>query len=125
VYLLARPPPSDNCAKAEGHSTETQRDGLLPRHANWRAGPSSFAAGARLEGRMMLRVWTTSKRRQIQVYVTVPWTKSIHVPNPRLIDALLRGELDQDDAELVLDLISPDRIEKHIVETVAASKARG
>jgi hypothetical protein len=47
------------------------------------------------------------------------------VPNPRLIDALMRGELDQDDAELVLDLISPDRIEKHIVETVAASNARG
>jgi len=70
----------------------------------------------------MLKVWTTTKRRQIKVYVTLPWSKRTHVPNPRLIEALLRGELDEDDADLVLDLISPDRIEKHIVEAVAAAK---
>lgn len=69
----------------------------------------------------MLKVWTTSKRRQIQVYVKLPWSKA-HVPNPRLIEALMRRELDDDDADRVLDLISPDRIERHIVETVAAAK---
>ena len=70
----------------------------------------------------MLNVWTTTKRRKIQVYVTLPWSKRTHVPNPRLIEALMRGELDEDDADRVLDLISPDRIDKHIVEAVAAAK---
>jgi hypothetical protein len=70
----------------------------------------------------MLNVWTTTKRRKIQVYVALPWSKRTHVPNPRLIEALMRGELDEDDADRVLDLISPDRIDKHIVEAVAAAK---
>jgi hypothetical protein len=74
-----------------------------------------------LQGRTMLKVSITSKRRQIQVYVKLPWSK-VHVPNPRLIEALMRRELDEDDAERVLDLISPDRIEQHIIETVAAAK---
>jgi hypothetical protein len=74
-----------------------------------------------LQGRSMLKVSTTTKRRQIQVYVKLPWSKT-YVPNPRVIEALIRRELDEDDADRVLDLISPDRIEQHIVEAVAAAK---
>jgi hypothetical protein len=70
----------------------------------------------------MLKVWTTSKRRRIQVYVRLPWRKRVRVPNPRLIEALMRRELDENDEDLVLDLIAPDRIERHIVEAVAAAK---
>ena len=70
----------------------------------------------------MMKVSTTSKRRQIPVYVRLPWGNKPYVPNPRVIEALMRRELDADDADRVLDLISPDRIEQHIVEAVAAAK---